>query len=204
MTRKRIALGSLLIGFGLPGSIELVVTATPKVLTGVTTAGFVAMTMLAGTLPVATAAGTGSMQPAITGGDRVIHEYGVTGVDAGDVVVFTPSNRETTYVHRAMFHVEKGENWYERANHAYIDAENCRKLTNCPAPHAGWITKGDANPRYDQAAGRSPPVKREWVEGTVVIVVDDDRALDRHPPNLNHTNHPLDGVRRNHSRLHGG
>ena len=62
-----------------------------------------------------------------------------------------------------------GENWYDRADPAVVDAENCDELRNCPAPHAGFITKGDneaTNDYYDQARGLSSPVKPAWVRGT--------------------------------------
>ncbi|QIO21322.1 S26 family signal peptidase [Haloarcula sp. JP-L23] len=89
----------------------------------------------------------------------------------GDVIVYAPdgNNQTTPIIHRAMLHVEEGENWYDRADPAAIGvADNCRQLTNCPAPHDGFITKGDNNARYDQV-GSSPisdPVRPAWVVGT--------------------------------------
>jgi len=65
--------------------------------------------------------------------------------------------------------VDDGENWYDRADPAVLDADSCDELRNCPAPHAGFITKGDneaTNDYYDQAKGLSSPVKPEWVRGT--------------------------------------
>jgi len=84
----------------------------------------------------------------------------------GDVVVFTPNgnDRQTPIIHRAMFWVEDGENWYDRADQAAIGgAADCEELNHCPAPHAGFITKGDnelTNANYDQtvaAVGAGPP-----------------------------------------------
>ncbi|MDG5778860.1 S26 family signal peptidase [Haloarculaceae archaeon H-GB1-1] len=89
----------------------------------------------------------------------------------GDVIVYEPdgNGRQTPIIHRAMFWVEEGENWYDEADQDDIGgADSCDELANCPAPHAGFITKGDANPRYDQV-GPSPfsgPVKPGWVVGT--------------------------------------
>jgi len=138
-----------------------------------------AMQILGGVLPMAVAAPTGSMQPVIDGGDRLVTDAGLGSVSEGDVIVYDPDEGSPTYAHRAMFHVEAGENWYDRADPRFLgDASSCAELRNCPAPHPGWITKGDANPEYDQAAGRNPPVREEWVEGRVWLVVDvDDRDI---------------------------
>ncbi|QLD85840.1 S26 family signal peptidase [Natronomonas halophila] len=96
----------------------------------------------------------------------------------GDVIVFQRDGRRdlTPVIHRAMLWVEDGENWYDRADPAYMgSASNCEQLTHCPAPHAGFITLGDANPAYDQHRGRgqslSAPVKPEWVIGTAELKV---------------------------------
>jgi len=88
----------------------------------------------------------------------------------GDVVIYEPdgNGEATPIIHRAMFWVENGENWYDRADPAAIgNADSCEELANCPAPHAGFITKGDNNQRYDQVGSQfSGPVKPEWVIGT--------------------------------------
>lgn len=89
----------------------------------------------------------------------------------GDVIVFAPSGDggQTPIIHRAMFWVEEGENWVAAANDSYLGAAttcDAPKLRDvCPAPHDGFITKGDNNPVYDQDQG-SVPVKPEWVVGT--------------------------------------
>jgi len=89
----------------------------------------------------------------------------------GDVIVYEPdgSDRRTPIIHRAMFYVEDGENWYSRADPDHLSgADNCRELANCPADDGGFITKGDNNNQYDQV-GSSPisePVEPEWVIGT--------------------------------------
>ena len=86
--------------------------------------------------------------------------------EPGSVVVYDyPGRVGSPIIHRVRFQVEAGENWYDRAAADAIDAENCAELTNCPAPHAGYITKGDNNRRYDQANGVAPVVKSEWING---------------------------------------
>jgi len=90
----------------------------------------------------------------------------------GDVIVYRPDGRERTtpIIHRAHFWVNESENWYGKADpDAVGTANNCRQLRNCPAPNAGFITKGDnagSNPEYDQLTGISRPVKPGWVVGT--------------------------------------
>lgn len=89
----------------------------------------------------------------------------------GDVIVFTPAESDRSLIiHRAMFYVNEGENWYEtgrRVNRGALGgARNCRELSNCPAPHAGFITMGDNTQSYDQATGLSAPVRPSWIRGT--------------------------------------
>jgi len=95
----------------------------------------------------------------------------------GDVIVYKPDGSEsaTPIIHRAMFYVEAGENWYDEADRQSIgrysecgDTQD-EALPYCPAPHAGFITKGDANGGYDQANQLSGPVKSEWVVGTAEV-----------------------------------
>ncbi|WP_430503437.1 S26 family signal peptidase [Haloparvum sp. PAK95] len=96
-------------------------------------------------------------------------DYSTFG-NPGSVVVYQqPGRVGSPIIHRARFHVEAGENWYDRANKDHIRADDCQELTNCPAPHAGFITKGDANGQYDQANGIAPPVKAEWVTGVARV-----------------------------------
>ncbi|UPM41873.1 S26 family signal peptidase [Halocatena salina] len=93
----------------------------------------------------------------------------------GDVIIYKPdgSERQTPIIHRARFWVEEGENWYDKANPDHIgNAENCEELSNCPAEHSGFITKGDnkeKNGQYDQVVGLSEPVKPTWIIGTAVF-----------------------------------
>jgi signal peptidase len=91
----------------------------------------------------------------------------------GDVIVYQPNGNsyQTPIIHRARFWVNESENWYDEANRQYLgSADNCEELANCPAEHAGFITKGDNNELYDQVdTGRgaiSSPVKPEWITGT--------------------------------------
>ena len=94
---------------------------------------------------------------------------------AGDVIVYEPDGNggTTPIIHRAMFYVNESENWYDKAvevnPEAVGNAGSCDAMANCPAPNAGFITKGDnerTNRRYDQVSGLSNPVKPAWVVGT--------------------------------------
>nr|WP_246023031.1 S26 family signal peptidase [Halosimplex halophilum] len=99
----------------------------------------------------------------------------------GDVIVYKPdgSASATPIIHRAMFYVEEGENWYDEADRQSIGRySECGETTDealptCPAPHAGFITKGDANGAYDQAQADplSGPVKPGWIVGTAEVRV---------------------------------
>lgn len=161
---------SLAVGIGFASLWDFAGWAAPYAMIG--------MQILAGLTPVGVAAGTGSMQPAVDGGDRLVTDAGVGSVSEGDVIQYDAPGSPTT-AHRAAFHVVEGENWYDRADPRFLDdASSCEELRFCPAPHAGWITRGDANPHYDQASGRNPPVKGEWIDGRVWIVVDvEDRDI---------------------------
>ncbi|GGN26573.1 S26 family signal peptidase [Halarchaeum nitratireducens] len=167
---------------------ELVSSALVVVLIGVL------LFAVSGLWPPLVAVESGSMTPHLQKGDLVFvmeeHRFagagatGATGVvtyqtgertgyakfgEPGDVVVYAPDgDRGTTpIIHRARFWVADGENWYDEANASYVlGAKDCEELRNCPAPHAGFITKGDSNPAYDQAVGISTPVRPDWVRGT--------------------------------------
>ena len=148
---------------------------------------------ISGIWPPMVAVESGSMEPHMYQGDLVFvmeqhrlspsFSTGETGVvtyedaaareayrkfgDHGDVIVFEANGgRMTPVIHRARFFVDKGENWVGRANPTYLPADTCSAVPNCPAPHAGFITKGDNNGRYDQVAGISGPVRPAWVKGT--------------------------------------
>jgi signal peptidase len=92
----------------------------------------------------------------------------------GDVIVYKPNGDggETPIIHRAVVWVEEGEDWTDDVNRNHLGSSTeCSEVRYCPAPHDGFITKGDANPTYDQV-GRgafSSPVKPEWVIGTAEI-----------------------------------
>jgi len=160
---------------------------------------------VSGVWPPLVAVESGSMVPHMTRGDLVfvmeeqrfpgggaVGDTGVVTADrgertgyrtfqgAGDVIVYAPDgSRETTpIIHRAMFWVERGEDWSERADPAFLTDTRCEVdrdpatdtgIPNCPAPHAGFITKGDANGRYDQVTTLSDPVKPDWVVGTAEL-----------------------------------
>ncbi|WP_336336238.1 S26 family signal peptidase [Haloarcula brevis] len=150
---------------------------------------------VSGVWPPLVAIESGSMEPHIDTGDMVFimdaerfpgqdARHGVVTAAAGtetgyrtfqrhgDVIVFEPNGNEqrTPVIHRAMLWVDAGENWYARANPEYVgSADSCDELRNCPAPHAGFVTKGDnevTNSRYDQVSGASTVVRPEWVIGT--------------------------------------
>lgn len=88
----------------------------------------------------------------------------------GSVVVFTyPGRVGSPIIHRVRFHVEEGENWVDRADDRHLGGEECSEIVYCPAPHSGYITKGDNNAQYDQANGVSPPVKPEWITGVARV-----------------------------------
>jgi len=80
----------------------------------------------------------------------------------GDVILYRPYGRDgvTPIIHRAMYHIEKGEPMWDGGP---------------PAPHSGYITKGDnskTNPSYDQQGSISylQPVKKEWVIGAARFI----------------------------------
>ncbi|WP_410766276.1 S26 family signal peptidase [Haloferax sp. DFSO60] len=150
---------------------------------------------ISGVWPPMVAVESGSMDPHMQKGDLIfitgperfapdaaIDETAVvtaeTGQEAGyrtfkgygSVIVYdNPSLGGPPIIHRSMLWVEEGENWYDRANPEYMNANNCEELTYCPAPYSGFITKGDANPGYDQVSGISAPVRPEWVQGVARI-----------------------------------
>ncbi|MBP2251239.1 signal peptidase I [Halarchaeum solikamskense] len=121
---------------------------------------------------------TGSMRPTYDGDDVVILTS-AGDVQSGDIILITPPDWETRdddepshVLHRALFHVEEGENWYDRADEQYVgEADSCSELRYCPAPRDGWITKGDNNRMYDQAGGLLPVVPRGWVTGSPAVSV---------------------------------
>lgn len=121
----------------------------------------------------------GRLAPDIADNDLgvVTHETGEesdyrTFGEYGSVVIYQPPGRRASpIIHRAMFHVEEGENWYDRADDRFHNADDCAELRNCPAPHAGFVTLGDNNRQYDQANGLAEPVAAEWVTGVARVRV---------------------------------
>ena len=151
---------------------------------------------VSGIWPPMVAVESGSMEPHMQKGDLVFvtepgrfapdaargttgivtHEVGSeTGYStfgqAGSVIVYRqPGRFGPPIIHRARFHVDAGENWYDRANPDYLPGDSCEEVPNCPAPNAGFVTKGDNNAMYDQVnAIGAPPVRPEWVRGVARI-----------------------------------
>ena len=127
-----------------------------------------------GTWRIGFAIESGSMAPNMHPGDLIIvvaphrtsivtYEDGkmldyVSFHEYGDVIIYHPNglSSATPLMHRAMYWIEKGE----------------EMPGGKPAPHAGYITKGDNNAGYDQQSLRVvedgvstvvEPVKPEWV-----------------------------------------
>ncbi len=122
--------------------------------------------LFAGTWPMMVGVESGSMVPHIYKGD-IIFLQGISrttvtthqvGADVnytsfgeyGDVIVYRPNGdpKVTPIIHRAMYWVDAGE-----------PMPNAK-----PAPHAGFITKGDNNNGYDQP-GLTAPIKPDWIVG---------------------------------------
>ena len=92
----------------------------------------------------------------ITCEDGKIHDYRSFN-DYGDVIIYQPNgiSSATPIMHRAISWIEKGE--------VMSNGE--------PAPHEGYITKGDNNPSPDQSGLGIEPVKPEWVIGVARVRV---------------------------------
>jgi len=146
---------------------------------------------ISGVWPPMVAVESGSMEPHMQKGDLVFitnagrfapdtaHEgTGVVPRDVaretdhwkfgahGSVIVYdNPGEAGPPVIHRAQFWIEEGENWYDDADPDYVNADGCAEMRNCPAPNAGFVTKGDANEQYDQVNGISGPVKPGWIVG---------------------------------------
>jgi len=127
---------------------------------------------ITGTYPFMVAVESGSMIPNMYRGDVIFlmspdrtdivtyaegMKTGYTSFgDYGDVIVYRPNGdaNKTPIIHRAMGWIEKGS----------------PMPNGLPAPHAGYITKGDHNPIADQPT-LTEPVKHEWVVGVAKLRV---------------------------------
>ncbi|AFZ72779.1 S26 family signal peptidase [Natronobacterium gregoryi] len=110
--------------------------------------------------------------PASTGANDGHETFG----EPGDVIVFAPDGdpAKTPVIHRAHYWVEDGENWVETsANEEYLAGHDCEDLPSCPAPHDGFVTKGDANGAYDQAVeyqyADTNVVASDWIVGKASV-----------------------------------
>ncbi len=184
-------------GNGSSGS-RLGLTLLKDILSGVAIVVFLILVFFAisGVWPPFVAIESGSMEPHMAKGDLVYlvqgdrfssydgeSELNLVTVEMGSemdhlsfgkpghVVVFRPNGGDgTPIIHRLHLWVEEGEDWTDRANPAYLGGRtNCLELPNCPAPHDGFITKGDNNAAYDQVDGQSSVVKPEWVIGRAAV-----------------------------------
>jgi len=152
---------------------------------------------ISGVWPPMVAVESGSMEPHMHKGDLVFITdtgrfapdvgHGETGVVTrdvgretgywkfgahGSVIVYdNPGDAGPPVIHRTQFWVEEGENWYDRTDPDHVSASDCGEMPNCPAPHAGFVTKGDANAQYDQVNGISQngPVKPGWIVGVARV-----------------------------------
>ncbi len=151
---------------------------------------------ISGVWPPMVAVESGSMEPRMERGDLIfvmdndrfkpdvsVEETGIATYQSsvvsgyekfgtyGDVIIYRQdgSQQSTPIIHRARFWVNESENWYEKANESFLNGDDCESVANCPAPHDGFITKGDNNDRYDQVSGISGPVKPEWIKGTAEL-----------------------------------
>ncbi len=144
---------------------------------------------ISGVWPPMVAVQSGSMDPNMQKGDLIVvtdpgrfspesaDEAGVvtrtTGKEsghrsfgnAGSVVVFDEPGGGPPTIHRVHLSVEEGEDWHERADSDYLNSQSCEEIANCPAPHDGYLTKGDSNPRYDQVSNIASPVRQSWITG---------------------------------------
>ncbi|WP_408960019.1 S26 family signal peptidase [Natrinema sp. 74] len=155
---------------------------------------------ISGQFPVLVAVESGSMAPNMHTGDLVFvveegrfagegavdgtgivtleqgRETGYRQFDKpGDVIVFRPNGDPTVtpVIHRARFWVEAGENWVRtKADSEYLNGATCADIASCPAPHDGFVTKGDANPAYDQlprSGAETTVVSPGWVTGKAMV-----------------------------------
>lgn len=151
---------------------------------------------ISGIWPPLVAVESGSMDPHMHRGDLVFlvdeqrfapdEAVGGTGVvthregqetgywsfgDYGNVVVFKPNGGQSTpIIHRARFYVEEGDDWVAMADEDYLGrVDTCAETATCPAPHDGFVTKGDDNVEYDQVGGQSTVVRPSWITGRAKV-----------------------------------
>ncbi|MDQ2051187.1 S24 family peptidase [Natronolimnohabitans sp. A-GB9] len=110
---------------------------------------------------------TDSMEPTIEQDSSiVVLDWGDhDDLEDGEVIVFRVDGDDSDQlvVHRTVTYVDEGDNWVDDLED---DSLTCETAVHCPAPNEGYITKGDANPSYDQETGLTRPVEPDWIEGT--------------------------------------
>lgn len=157
---------------------------------------------VSGAWPALVAVESGSMEPNIQQGDLVfvVDDGRFTGENAvagtgivtlesgrdgnheqfgqpGDAILFLPNGdpAATPVIHRAHFWVEANENWVQtKADSEFLHGATCADIVSCPAPHDGFVTKGDANPRYDQlprSGAETTVVSPDWVTSKAMVRV---------------------------------
>jgi len=156
---------------------------------------------VSGVWPPMVAVESGSMEPNMERGDMILvvdtdrftgdDPAGDTGIvtredgensghekfgEPGDVIIFTPNGNpnDVPVIHRAEYWIEEGENWVENADESNLNVDDCDEAPNCPAPHDGFITKGDANEYYDQLEGpgtgaQTTVVQEDWATGKAMF-----------------------------------
>jgi signal peptidase len=78
----------------------------------------------------------------------------------GNVIVYERNGRAASpIIHRAHLYVEEDERWVSRADDDHLaEGATCDSVDACPAPYDGFVTKGDANERYDQAGAQTQQI----------------------------------------------
>ena len=113
---------------------------------------------------------SGSMEPTIEADSTVlvVDRGGYDDLEAGTIVVYRADGADDgdLVVHRIVTWVDADEDWATARGDTDVHAgTTCSDATYCPAPHGGYITRGDANPYVDQTVGLSEPVEPDWIEG---------------------------------------
>jgi len=145
-----------------------------------------ALYLICGTWPAVVAIESKSMDPNMKMGDLVVvvqkDRYGAfqtweEGKTAGnqkfgsygDVIIYKPNGMSSVHpiIHRAMVYA---------TDQPLTEIRGVPLKANYTAPHPGYITWGDNNPRPDQflvfpEIGQPEPVREEWIVGKALFTV---------------------------------